>query len=340
MQPKSNPAEILYSTKSVRDRIMYVLQEPGLSDRRVVLVAFLGADALSYLPHPGNLLVVCSPTPGATSPAAIRELLIRKAQVKFSHGLHMKVYWSSSRGCVVTSANASTSAFGARGLKEAGVFLGPGVVEINRLIEEASPQPITEAAMATLERENKRLPRRFMLDQRHSNIDYLTWYQSPFRAPWKLGWYDTDGDFAEAAISKARQEFDADPNDMLPFRKKQISQADYLLAFLVKDRAVHRPYWFYAQFVTPVSKRDPAFHPGYPSQAVQVQSSSKCPRPPFAITPGFRKAFASAVHECGLTAIQAAESLIPPDKLLDVIAARMSGVGRQQHNQHPLRGRR
>src|SRR2546430_10883751 len=45
----------------------------------------------------------------------------RKAKIFKSERLHMKVYWSSRKGCVICSANASGSALGGSSQKEAGV---------------------------------------------------------------------------------------------------------------------------------------------------------------------------------------------------------------------------
>jgi hypothetical protein len=321
---ESGSPEVLYSSKAVHVKIASLFQEPSASDRRVAIVAYVGRDAASYLPHPENLLVICSPSPGGTSPAAIRALLKNKADVRFSQQLHMKVYWSSSRGCVVTSANASTSALGAHGLKEVGVYLKPGLVDIKRLIAYAAPQPVTKAAMDKLERETKQLPSRIASSKEPLVDDYLAWFVSPFRAGWKLGWLDSkDGTFAVSAKSKAKREFNTEPYALMPFRYWQIAQGDHLLEFLVNGGRITHPAWFYATFLVSISKGDKAFEPEYPWQAIQVYPLSRCPSPPFTITPAFRKAFAAAVVHFGVKNIMSSKSLVPPKPLLDDIAARM-----------------
>lgn len=46
----------------------------------------------------------------------------------------MKVYWTKDMGAVITSANLSQNALGSGNLREVGVWLEPGQVDIDRIL--------------------------------------------------------------------------------------------------------------------------------------------------------------------------------------------------------------
>ena len=131
-------ATVLYSSAAIHAKIKSILGQPKNGERRVAIVAYVGEHAPAYLPQPKGLSLICCPAPGATSAAALRRIMHAGANVRFAERLHMKVYWSQARGCIITSANLSSSALGASGLKEAGVFLPPGSVDIDELIHRAT----------------------------------------------------------------------------------------------------------------------------------------------------------------------------------------------------------
>ena len=126
-------ATVLYKSREVRSAIAEIFNK-GRNGRRVAVSAYVGDGADSYLPFPDKVQVICSPTPGATNPHAIRRLISCGASVQFADKLHMKVYWSEVSGVVITSANLSTNALGVGDLKEAGVLLGPGSLDIDKLL--------------------------------------------------------------------------------------------------------------------------------------------------------------------------------------------------------------
>jgi len=79
----------------------------------------------------------------------------RRVRVFFADALHMKVYWSENKGTVITSANLSTNALGSGNLKEVGVLLEPGELDIDRLIQSLKLRPVTESALRKLDRLHK-----------------------------------------------------------------------------------------------------------------------------------------------------------------------------------------
>src|SRR5882762_3177429 len=112
-------AKVLYTSGAIYKQIQGLFGKPTPKDRRVVMVAYVGADALKFLPNPKGIRVICSPVLG-TSHVALEELKKRGATVEASDRLHMKVYWSERNGCVMASANLSRNALGMKGLNEAG----------------------------------------------------------------------------------------------------------------------------------------------------------------------------------------------------------------------------
>lgn len=142
-------SKFLYTSKEIRQAIAEIFRV-GKDGRRIALSAYVGDSADSYLPFPKKLEVICSPTPGATNPSAIRKLISLGATVQFVDGLHMKVYWSEGVGSVVTSANLSINAMGVGGLKEAGVLLGPEAIDIDQLLKSLRLQWIVRAETMAL----------------------------------------------------------------------------------------------------------------------------------------------------------------------------------------------
>jgi phosphatidylserine/phosphatidylglycerophosphate/cardiolipin synthase-like enzyme len=193
--------EILYTSGDVHKAIKKIFSSP--CKRRVAVVAYLGVNAENYLPNPKNLEIVCCPEPGATSPRAVRALIDRGAIIQFSEGLHSKVYWSN-KGCVITSANISHRALGNAPQKEAGIFLDSSALDIDRLISESKPFKITQALMDKLEILDRKIKRvNELKTQNSTKTQFDDWYNSPYREPWKINWYDSEIALAKNAKIKA-----------------------------------------------------------------------------------------------------------------------------------------
>lgn len=319
--------EVLYSSSAILSRLKFLLGEPSRDDRRVVLVAYVGDGARAYLPSPNGLRVICNPSAGGTSARVLRELRDAGARVQLSGKLHAKVFWSEERGCIIGSANASTSALGVGGLKEAAVLLPPGMVDIDKLIAHAAPADATEAALARLQKEIKDLPRRFRPESdsnsagRNDRIDFGTWFESANRGsdPWKLGWWtEASIRHARSAIVKAKTEYGvAKPSDYFNAAYGTVSKHDWLLCFDIDDEDTKSICWLFVDFVVSVSPSDKgAYDKACPFQAIQVHPLKKCPSPPFQITQPFRKAFRRALRDWGVRRIRKRRSLVPAQALL------------------------
>ena len=321
--------QVLYKSQTIKEKIKLLFDAPGRLDRRVALVAYIGRDYADYLPSPGGIEVVCNPTGGATSVMAVDGLLKAKALVRFSDKLHMKVYWSEARGCVVTSANLSANALRVRGLKEAGVWMEPNTVNIDELLKEAQPYDVTDSRIKRLRRDEERYNDAMAsIGKRETNdgFQYFDWYKlsSAAQTKWKLGAYEDDYGVAEAARKLVKTKFNLDePDHYHGVSKDSVREGDWLLQFQYDDkkgRVIGLAEWMRVDSVVPIRARERAYHKDYPFQAIQAKPISEYGRPPFPLTPQFRKAFGAAVFKLKEEKSIVPGTLLPSKQLLRCIA--------------------
>lgn len=312
--------EILYTSADLHRVIKTILDKPVPKERRVVIVAFIGGSAEAFLPNPDGLEIVCCLRPGATSAVTIGRLLKRKAKIFKSERLHMKVYWSSLRGCVICSANASGNALGGGSQKEAGAWFEPGVVDIERLLAYAKPKPIKPIDLKRLGVLAKAATIHNATGPKEKVPDFLEWLTLPGRSDWKLGWWDVSGDFSKNAVEMAKKSYDVkEPADFINVKKGQVTEGDWVLSFRIPVGKM--PKWLSVDHLVSVPSSDKgAYEKDYPFQAVQVHASDKYPNPPFRIDKPFNDAFKKAAKAYGENEIESLHSLEPPMELLDIIA--------------------
>ena len=326
---KKAKVEVLYTSSAILLRLKTIFASPHANDRRVAIVAYVGDGAPAFLASPAGLRVICNPSAGGTSARALRYLIKAGAEIEFSRHLHSKVYWSNRRGCIIGSANASTNALGVGGLKESAVYLPPGMVDIDKLIAISAPEAITKKSLAKLQREINSLPRKLQSGsepsarQKTDIVDFFAWYKSAYRNTdsWKLGWWQAgDLSAAKSAIQKAKREYEVtEPLNFINVAHKTVSKHDWLLSFEIDEERIRHIKWLFVDFVVPVAASDKgAYEKDFPFQAVQVNSLSKCPIPPFRITPAFRSSLQRAIVECGIEKIMGRHSLSPPNRLLEM----------------------
>src|ERR1051325_7986254 len=121
--------KIITEPARIRAALHDLLSDPN--DERVAAVAYVGADALSFLSAPTGITIYCWPQAGGTNPIAVEELVRNGIKVNFVKRLHAKVYWSQSRGALIGSANLTSNALGEGGLREAVVWVPPGAFDMN-----------------------------------------------------------------------------------------------------------------------------------------------------------------------------------------------------------------
>jgi hypothetical protein len=316
--------EVLYNSEALHRRIKLVLGDP--EDRRVAIVAYVGADAEAFFPHPEGMDIICDLKPGATSPEALYSLSKRGADVYKSDRLHAKVYWSQRHGAIITSANASRAALGQSSQKEVGVFFPKSsAIDITRLRRNVKPKRIVLADLEKLARENGKIPNQRAAPL-HSEraVSFLDWMKTGELAKWKFAIAETRAKyrFAEAARQEAKQAYAVtSPHDFITCSENEIRQGDRTLVFY--DSGAGRVTWMVADFVVRMKPSDGAIYDRNRYQAVQVHSDTKYSTPPFKIDATFRKALAKAIEEYGEERLYDVRR--PPQRLLNLVRKLMEG---------------
>lgn len=278
--------EILYTTAHVRTRIRAVMSAPG---RRVAVAAFVGEHAEAYVSKATGLEVYCWPQGASTSAAALRRLINEGATVRFVDRLHMKVYWSATRGAVVTSANLSTNALGAGDLKEAGVFIPRGL-DIERLLRGLRWRDATAKELDALEARNKAAKKKFG-GGGSAPRTFLEWFRSRPRTRWMLATIDGYAPASKRARQAAREELGAsEVEDGVTVSRGSVAIYDFILVLDCVKKEAPSISWLYVHHLVRVERSEKAYQPGLTYQAVQIHPQRACPPPPFVIDAPFRRA--------------------------------------------------
>lgn len=317
--------KVLYESSEIHRNIKRILSSPLPGERRVVIAAYVGRNAAAFLPNPEGLELLCALEPGATDAIALRDLQGRGAKVMQSERLHMKVYYSSERGAIICSANVSSNALGGGHLKEAGVFMPPGTVDIERLIRVAEPQPIEPFHLKELLRKSNDLTARQRrriraTDRRKKTLGDWCRDLHDF-VPWKLGPFRGECSFAETAQAETSSRYGfLEPTLAHNVKTKSwYEEGNWVLLYDDTDPA-REPEWMYVDFVVPVAERNSeAYEQIYPFQAVQVFGSQFYPDPPFSIDSGL-SALDKALREFGLERVDKLESGDCPRELIAILS--------------------
>jgi hypothetical protein len=318
-QLKEAPLKVLYSSNEVRKAITQIFSKTA--GRRVVITAFVGKGAEAFLPNPEGLELICWPKAGGTNPTALRDLIERGVKVSFADSLHMKVYWSEL-GAVVTSANLSNNALGSGGLLEFGVLLSADEVNIKKIIAQIGHTPVTETAMAKLERETnlyasgQNIPRVFS-----KKSSFKDWYSGLPRAAWKFTRTDGYAPAAKSVKERTLREYGiVEPTDSLTCTKNDFKPGEWVFRIAVTTKGIKEYDWMYVDFVEPIAKSDhKVYSKDWPYQAAQVHPLGKYRHPPFELNKSFRKAFSKAVYQYGVDNIRGLSKWNPPKRLIDLI---------------------
>ncbi len=239
--------KVLYTSTDLYRAISGILADPDPKDRRVVLVAYVGKNAKAFLPDPKALEIVCSLSPGSTSSWALSRLRDKQARLFKSNKLHMKVYWSNRKGCVICSANASSSALGMRGLKEAGAWFPPGAVDIDRLWEYAHPLPIKDKDLENLIFANGCDQGKGHPNGNEEIPGFLEWSRKRFGRKWRLSRSVGGVSIARPAVEKAKKLYNEnDPYYWIDFPKNSVERSEWILVSDFSGDDVTSVDWFHA----------------------------------------------------------------------------------------------
>lgn len=212
---------------SIAEKIKDVLADA--SDERVAVVAFVGRNPLRWLPDkPEGTHIYCWPHPGATNPDGIRQLIKAGVHVHLVPNMHAKVYWSRTGGAVVGSANLSHNGLGDAGLFEAGVYLAPGIIDIEEVLQSLRPSAISQdtnkqafdKALAVLDREHNAYCARnpstasFATTASRSKPTFGEWLASTGRKDWQINYWTYEMDRApndlNTVVGEGQPEFECE----------------------------------------------------------------------------------------------------------------------------------
>lgn len=222
--------------------------------------------------------------------------------------------------------------------EEAGVWLEASTLDIDNLVREAQPYEVKETRLDRLRRDEERYKRAMAKIGRREADDgfqFLDWYSlsSVARTPWKIGDYIGEDIIAPTAKERLKDEFNQteEANYLSVKSQDLLSEGDWILQFeydYEKKRVTGNPEWMMVDFVAAFDKKR-----AYPFQAIQVHPNGNYERPPFRLTPQFKKAFRSAISTLdGLSVVSG--SMLPADVLLQTIAEQMRSKERQESEQN------
>jgi hypothetical protein len=291
---------ILYRSADVRKKIIDIFE--ASASRRVAIVAFVGDGAETYIPNPKGVEVVCWPKAGGTNPDAIRRLIENGARVYFCDSLHMKVYWTKDKGAVITSANLSQNALGSGNLREVGIWVEPGQVDIDRILKSLNYWKVSARDLHALDIAHREYHVRNRLGHRKTQIlAFPEWYDSAHRTGWRLCWWSP----AKTKLAKAARpilERTYGVSDAEDFAhaaaQTEYPKKSWVLCFTdTKNRLVSFS-WMYVDQVVRVRKSDKhAYQPDFPYQVIQAWPMKRYTLPPFRVDNKFRKAFRRAAKK-------------------------------------------
>lgn len=312
---------VLPDSQSVRQQVKTVFSS---EERKVAIVAFVGQDAETYLgKYPRMIEIFCWPKAGGTNPRAIQDLRTKfGCKIYFADKLHMKIFWSEDRGCVIGSANLTNNALGENGLKEAGVYLADSsLVDVKGIIKSIGARPVTDAALRKLLDEDKSYyAKNRQAHIRTKNRLFLDWYTSTPREPWKLGWWVAHEKFSEDSIEIARKEYGLEaPRDHLYAKKGSFDENDWILAFKLHEdgRPIYSSsiHWLYVERLVRTDEDDE-----WPYEAIQFRRISDFARPPFRIDEDFKRKFKAAGEKLDNRLMMPRRDCKPPQGLIERLA--------------------
>jgi hypothetical protein len=311
---------ILYRSADVRNKIIGIFETS--KSRRVAIVAFVGDGAETYIPNPKRVEVVCWPKAGGTNPEALRRLIEKGARVYFCDSLHMKVYWTRDRGAVITSANLSQNALGSGNLREVGIWLEPGQLDIDRILNSLNYRHVTTRDLHELDTAHREYHVRNKVGRgERRNVPFPQWYDSAHRADWRLYWWSPFNiRLAKAAGPILERNYGvSDAEDFgNTTAKTDYPKNSWALCFTDGSGQLVSFSWMYVDQVVRVEKSDKrAYEPDFPYQIIQVWPVKRYTLPPFSIDNKFRMAFRRAARE--LTWAKLGGDLEPKPNFLKLI---------------------
>lgn len=277
---------LLYTTADIKKTITKLLTQS--KGRRVVISAFIGSGSEIYLPKPQGIELICWPKPGSTNPNTIRELMRRGVDVSFAPKMHIKLYWTSDKGAVITSANLSSSALGSGGQIELGAFLQPGQVNIDKVLSHIEAKPVSAKTLLNLEQAHheyiKHNPGEPVRISRTRSFN--DWFESKPREQWKFCVWDVVNiRLSSTAKNLLTEEFGSiSCCSWMGVDDGDFSDNDWILHLRETPNRLGGVSWMFAHHVVPVPKAErKKLNGGFAAQVLQVGTLKRYEKPPFSL---------------------------------------------------------
>lgn len=183
--------QFLENSREIRESLFDLFSG---NDQKYAVVAFVGKNAVDYLPNFKNTTVVCWPKAGGTNPEGIRNLINSGVAVKFCDSLHSKIFWCKSKGLIVSSSNLSDNALGDNGLIEFGVRINDPEYDFHSKVLnplKACLRNVSEEELDRLDIDNNQFNRKnnIKIDDESNQKNYAEWYKNKHKQKWKIVWY-------------------------------------------------------------------------------------------------------------------------------------------------------
>ncbi len=319
-------AEPLYTSAEIRGRIRRLFAPEHRRRRRIICVAYIGADCLDYIPLARGVKIYCSPQPGATIATGLDRLLAAGADLYFIDGLHAKLYWTEGVGAVVGSPNLSANALGDDGLIEFALAIpdaeriNPGNIIAQRRPRRVTPKAIDELRQAeTLLRQSnplpeaRRGPKRSIVQRPRSarNVSFTEWMT--FRGKRRLQlleqWEDHEDSADAKAFVKEMYGVQRPFEEVWGMAPDSVTPGSWVLSYERDTGQITG--W---TLVTDVIRRPIKDAPDKEYPYLSLQVGAPRARPPFACDRPFKRAFKKAYEDWGGKAKLArlGDDVVPP----------------------------
>lgn len=325
--------KILTEPGSIRAAIADLLSDAA--DERIIAVAYVGADALSFLSAPSGLTVYCWPQAGGTNPYAIEELVRAGANVHFVKRLHAKVYWSRARGAMIGSANLTANALGEQALTEVAVLIPAVQFNMDGFVKSFAVESDFASTLGKLHEAHVRFlqrnPSRQKPQVNRSVLPlYSQWLAGAGRAEWRLG-YCQYGNPPKDAVEGLEQRTGS--REFTTFcstaRRDDLKAGVFQLLFAASEvngtvKVSNPSWWTPATVVRSNNKRWKT----YPYCWFTRVDIPKGTRPPFKVSEArFRRAFAITISESGGLEWLNEASLRPTKTFLERLGNNYEAIG-------------
>ncbi|RZB34650.1 MAG: hypothetical protein SRB1_00418 [Desulfobacteraceae bacterium Eth-SRB1] len=141
--------KILNNSEEIKKSIHEVLNK---NSDRIIAVAYVGDNAIDYLPNPKNINLYCSTSIPGANPSSLRKLKKEGVEIYEVKKLHSKIYWSKSGGVVICSANLSNNGLSKYGNHEIGVLLPKDSFDVQSYVSNLNSTQINYSDIDQLDK--------------------------------------------------------------------------------------------------------------------------------------------------------------------------------------------